>query len=150
MIKKMLNALFLIFFISILIPLNAFASGASDFVAVSLGIVAVIFLILREFFCWYWKINIKIALLSEIRDLLKANQIQVPSKTHSNNPDKSLMDQLKSVAGDDAIVFASANGLEWQCVCGKNNLQNSMKQSCLQCGRDKMMVLENYQTWRFS
>lgn len=35
-------------------------------------VLVVIFLIFREFFCWYWKINQNVALLTEIRDLLAA------------------------------------------------------------------------------
>lgn len=33
-------------------------------------IIIIIFLVLREVICWYWKINQNIALLTEIRDLL--------------------------------------------------------------------------------
>lgn len=35
-----------------------------------LAVVVVVFLIVREVFCWYWKINQTVALLTEIRDLL--------------------------------------------------------------------------------
>ncbi len=31
----------------------------------------IIFLVGREFFCWYWKLNKVVSLLTEIRDLLK-------------------------------------------------------------------------------
>jgi hypothetical protein len=34
-------------------------------------VVIVIFLILREFWCWYWKINKRVALMEEIVRLLK-------------------------------------------------------------------------------
>jgi hypothetical protein len=33
-------------------------------------ILLIIFLVAREFFCWYWKINRLVALLTEVRDLL--------------------------------------------------------------------------------
>ncbi len=33
--------------------------------------IIVMFLIFREVVCWYWKINIRIELLTEIRELLK-------------------------------------------------------------------------------
>ncbi len=33
-------------------------------------ILLVVFLILREFWCWYWKINQMVRLLREVRDLL--------------------------------------------------------------------------------
>lgn len=35
-----------------------------------LAIVIVVFLIVREILCWYWKVNQALALLTEIRDLL--------------------------------------------------------------------------------
>ncbi len=37
-----------------------------------LVIAIVIFLVCRELVCWYWKINQSVALLTEIRDLLKS------------------------------------------------------------------------------
>lgn len=39
--------------------------------AIFLIITIVIFLICRELVCWYWKVNQSVALLTEIRDLLK-------------------------------------------------------------------------------
>ena len=39
-------------------------------VLVGLVVAVVVFLILREVFCWYWKINQSVALLKEVRDLL--------------------------------------------------------------------------------
>jgi hypothetical protein len=41
----------------------------SILIVVALALLA--FLIFRELVCWYWKINQSIALLTEIRDLLK-------------------------------------------------------------------------------
>ena len=35
---------------------------------IGLGMFFVLFLVLRELFCWYWKINEMVKLLSEIRD----------------------------------------------------------------------------------
>ena len=40
-----------------------------------LAVIVVIFLVLREMICWYWKINQNVALLTEIRDLLVAKGI---------------------------------------------------------------------------
>jgi hypothetical protein len=39
-----------------------------------LGIIVVLFLLFREVVCWYWKINRRLEMLTEIRDLLKAQQ----------------------------------------------------------------------------
>jgi len=36
-------------------------------------ILLIIFLVFREFFCWYWKINERLSVLNEIRDLLARN-----------------------------------------------------------------------------
>lgn len=36
-------------------------------------ILVVVFLVFREVFCWYWKINEHVALLTEIRNLLAAS-----------------------------------------------------------------------------
>ena len=51
-------------------------------ILIGLLVVAVVFLILREVMCWYWKINMSIELLTEIRNLLRnqanrgINQVQ--------------------------------------------------------------------------
>ena len=54
--------------------------------AIFLVIVLVIFLVCREIFCWYWKINQRIALLTEIRDLLAGSA----NLSTSPNPPKSI------------------------------------------------------------
>lgn len=41
-----------------------------NFIVVVAALI-VAFLVLREFNCWYWKINEGLATLKEIRDLLK-------------------------------------------------------------------------------
>ena len=41
-------------------------------VLIALLVVIVIFFIARELVCWYWKINLQVTLLTEIRDLLRA------------------------------------------------------------------------------
>jgi hypothetical protein len=43
---------------------------SNDTLWIGLCVFIIIFLILREINCWYWKINQSIALLTEIRDLL--------------------------------------------------------------------------------
>lgn len=52
----------------------AYASGGGDDLISSLFffiiVMGIIFLILREFFCWYWKINERLVVLKQIRDLL--------------------------------------------------------------------------------
>ena len=48
-----------------------------------LGILVVLFLVCREIVCWYWKINQSVALLIEIRDLLK-NQASAAQRALRN------------------------------------------------------------------
>ena len=48
-----------------------FGVGSSELI-ITLLVFVLVFLICRELVCWYWKINKNIALLTEIRDLLKA------------------------------------------------------------------------------
>lgn len=45
-------------------------NNASALIAIL--VVIVIFFIARELVCWYWKINLQVTLLTEIRDLLRA------------------------------------------------------------------------------
>ena len=58
-------------------------STVSDFLPMLFGsmfIFAIVFLILREVMCWYWKINRALVVLTEIRDLL-ATQASHPTRT---------------------------------------------------------------------
>jgi len=47
----------------------------SDYAIIGTFIVGavIVFLVFREFFCWYWKINQRVALLTQIRDQLNGN-----------------------------------------------------------------------------
>ena len=47
-----------------------FGIGAPELI-ITVVILAIIFLICRELVCWYWKINKRVALLTEIRDSLR-------------------------------------------------------------------------------
>lgn len=60
--------------------MESFASyldGASEFLgfaggaAIFLGLVALILIALREFFCWYWKVNQMVATLESIDQSLR-------------------------------------------------------------------------------
>jgi hypothetical protein len=58
----------------IAIPSYAFAMNQFEpFVPMLMSFlfILVMFLVFREVVCWYWKINLRIELLTEIRDLLK-------------------------------------------------------------------------------
>jgi hypothetical protein len=51
-----------------------------DFIGIMVlaGIVITLFLIFREFVCWYWKLNQCVELLTEIRNLLAAKSKGAP------------------------------------------------------------------------
>jgi hypothetical protein len=57
-----------------------------------LAIVIVVSLVLREGICWYWKINERVALLEEIRNLLAKNS---NSGDKYDNEVKALIDKLE-------------------------------------------------------
>lgn len=48
----------------------------------SLIVLVIIFLVCREVFCWYWKINKTISLLTEIRDQLAKGGAHTPGVAH--------------------------------------------------------------------
>ena len=51
--------------------MNSPSIGQAVFaILIGISVTFVVFLLLREVFCWYWKINRAVALLGEIRDLL--------------------------------------------------------------------------------
>ncbi len=72
--KEWTNALLLFSIITFCLPDYAHARGGyGEFIGsllVTILILLVIFLILREVVCWYWKINETLSVLKQIRDLL--------------------------------------------------------------------------------
>jgi hypothetical protein len=89
---------------------------------------------------WYWKINIHISLLKEIRDLLRYN---VPdniteeiSRNYSNNPSdlpkwsKQKDDAKEKTQKDETIKIEQG---QWKCRCG--NINESSITNCSKCGR---------------
>ena len=87
---KRINTLGILSILIIGLPSYAHARGGcdGDFIAsllISLLVILVVFLILREVVCWYWKINETLSVLKEIRDLLKSNPSAVQQNS-SNSP----------------------------------------------------------------
>ena len=75
--KKHFKPFFLTFISLFFLPMNVYAYGSGEFfqnILIIFLIFAVIFFILREVMCWYWKINERISLLEDIRKLLESNQ----------------------------------------------------------------------------
>jgi len=72
--NKWMNCFYIILALLFAMPSYAFARGEGEMIGMVLLyflITGVVFLILREFFCWYLKINKGIELLTEIRNLLR-------------------------------------------------------------------------------
>ncbi len=58
----------------------------NSFIFIILFVVSIIiFIVMREFWCWYWKINERIELLKDISEKLGQN-IQKEKKSYSTNP----------------------------------------------------------------
>ena len=55
---------------------------------ITLAILIALFLIFRQVVCWYWKINDRIELLTEIRDELRTfnNRIRLTAKQNKTQP----------------------------------------------------------------
>jgi len=80
---KWFDSISIFFILSFFCPSYAFARGEGEIITtilISALVVGVIFLISRELVCWYWKINQRVALLTEIRDLMTKN----PNKLSNN------------------------------------------------------------------
>ena len=71
-------------------PGLAFASDNNIMVGVGILILVsiLIFLICREIFCWYFKINERVALLTDIRDLLKQGAVAIPASAPRASTEK--------------------------------------------------------------
>lgn len=115
---KFINILFSTLFI---LPSYAYAYGQGDFAAsvfLYLLIAVVIFFICREIFCWYWKINLRIELLKEIRDSLKDKKAIAVSKS----------------AQDDSLEIDFENLETIKCPKCGIEMHNKMKK-CISCGQ---------------
>jgi hypothetical protein len=75
--NKSLDSSLLLFLLFLGSASPAYAIGEFEtdlgYLFIALIVIVVILLILREFTCWYWKINERIALMKEIRDALQSH-----------------------------------------------------------------------------
>lgn len=147
-------------FIMVVVPSHAYARGEGEYfayLAITVVVIVVLFLLFREIFCWYWKINERVSLLKEIRDALQSAQgaegyvtsNQVPLKdfeASTQQLSEAELHDLKKAAGDDATTIPYTTESEWICVCGTHNrLDRSKKiQNCSNCGRSRNFVLSQY------
>lgn len=93
---------------------------------VPIVVAIIVFLICREIFCWYWKINATLAVLTEIRDLLKNSNLssgQIPAtngKSHVPGPIPTT-NETEKIGGP---------GHHW----GENDKTHSVVKKCPKCG----------------
>jgi len=84
---------------------------------ITLVILVVIFLLLREVVCWYWKINQNLALLTEIRDLLASKRIgtmptaEMPLVTPNGVAPVDLAE--KTQLSNGVVESGKSNGRDW-------------------------------------
>ena len=64
-------------------------------VLLSLGITIAIALALREFFCWYWKINQRIALLKELQTALTQRSLKNAPEAEGISGDGSITEKKR-------------------------------------------------------
>jgi hypothetical protein len=147
-------------FLMVILPSHAYARGEGEYfayLAITVVIIVVLFLLFREIFCWYWKINERVSLLKEIRDTLQTSQGLGGYVTSSRATLKDFeastkelseeqLHDLKKAAGEDATTIPYTSESEWICVCGTHNrLDRSKKiQNCSNCGRSRNFVLTQY------
>ena len=76
---------------------------------VTLVVFVGIFLLLREFWCWYWKINERIALMRETNDLLRASSkgTAAPNKVTAA-PNKVTRAAVVQQIASPVVEYASA------------------------------------------
>jgi len=109
----------------------------SDFtpILIMLVVLAGLFIILREFMCWYWKQNKIVDLLQEINDKLagKENPLLEPANLDTTSQSTT------------AAPSSKVTKTEWICTCGtKNPLDKTKKiQNCSECGKNRDFVLKN-------
>jgi hypothetical protein len=64
--------------------------------------IVVVFLLLREFWCWYFKISKRSAVLIEIRDLLEKSYLEQQKTNFMLSNSSIVPDEIrKSVYGDE-------------------------------------------------
>ena len=110
-------------------PSYAYARGGEEIgglitsLLIGILVCGVIFLILREVVCWYWKINQQIALLSEIRDTLM---------NIAGNKKKPLQVKMIDKKAEEKKVVVSEG--RWICPsCDEPNMENY--DLCSNCGQ---------------
>jgi hypothetical protein len=66
-------------------------------------VLAILFLILREFWCWYWKINKRVALLEEQNEMLKIMNNNLLKNQEINNKISELLKNSENKTNNHVI-----------------------------------------------
>ena len=90
-------------------------------------VLGIIFLFLREFFCWYFKINERVALQKEIRDSLK-HSVNISSFERQKNSGKQVNPPTPSLTAEEIYDKGECPGCGvkiekeqmWCDACGEN------------------------------
>ena len=131
---KLSGSIFLLsFFVPTIVHARSRSGGVSDLVITAIVIFVVLFilfLLLREVNCWYWKINERLAVQKEIRDLLKISKSsETPKKL---GPQEPLVDE-KETFEEELKLFKS--GICPNPGCGMKIVKDDTTK-CRECGQD--------------
>ena len=120
------------------LPTYAHARGGyGEFIGsllITLLVVLVIFLILREAVCWYWKINETLSVLKEIRDLLASKAPKSANKTGQKKGIKDVSYDETTEPSDETTERSDETGDPWEMYnegycpeCGAKIVKNSKR-----------------------
>jgi len=101
-----------------------------------IGILLLIFLLIRQLNLWYWKINTLISLLSEMRALLRYNlpeQVAIEISEHysKENP----FSPIWTRESDEKKMKPTAHVSDKQWICRCGNINPIIDTTCKHCGR---------------
>jgi hypothetical protein len=105
-------------------------------------------ILLREFVCWYLKINQRLAVMTELRDFLMLNApepgIFEGSSGESSRETDAVSEENGQITEDDIDFLHPGNATfqqeeRWSCECGNVNAaqSNGTEQVCSECGRKR-------------
>lgn len=80
-------------------------------ILISLGITLVLFLIFREYICWYWKVNETLCVLRDIRDLLKSNSNSNIELTNALNYKKPYSEEKSKEVKSKKVTCPACNSI---------------------------------------
>lgn len=107
-------------------------------------------LLLRELVCWYLKINKRLSVMTEVRDLLMLNapEADLFDKRYGEEGQANASEQPERAITEEDIELLHAGGEEtpekesetsWTCECGNVNVADESlgSRSCPACGRSR-------------